>query len=162
MASNIPQDGRMTSFQSLPLALTGGELMWIVSPGNAANGVLYNVTTATLGAFFSAFPFLNTELITAGATIGSPYNVQKTDTRILFKKTIGSASYAVCPLAASMQFGQSVFFKDLKGDAHTNNITISFTSGELCDGLSDLVIKNAYGFIAITPVPGGGAWYQSL
>jgi hypothetical protein len=157
----IPLDGRITSQNILSGPLTGGEVQEIVSPGNAAQGNTYQVSTATLAAFYSSFPFLNTELITAGATSISPYLVQATDTRILFKKTISSASYAVCPLASAMEYGQSVFFKDLRGDAATHNITVSFTGGELCDGLSQMLITGPYGWISITPAPGGGSWYQS-
>lgn len=133
--------------------------MEIVSPGNAALGVTYQVTTAILAAFMSSFPFLNTEFITAGATLVTPYNVLTTDTRILFNKIIGSPSYSVLPLASTMTYGGGVLFKDLKGDASTNNITISFTSGELCDGLSQIIINNDYGWVTVNPVPGGGSWY---
>lgn len=156
-----PTDGRLTSQNILGGTLSGGEVMYIVSPGNAALGNSYQITTDSLAAFFAAFPFLNTEVITAGASSGSPYQVETTDTRILFKKTIGSASYALLPTAASMAYGQSVFFKDAKGDANGNNITIQFSNGELCDGLSELTIINPYGWVAITPMPGGGSWYQN-
>lgn len=157
----VPTDGRITSQNILSGPLTGGEVQEIVSPGNAALGNTYQITTAVLAAFYAGFPFLNTEVILAGATSGSPYVVETTDTRILFKKTIGAASYAACPLAASMIYGQSVFFKDLKGDAGTNAITVTFTGGELCDGQSQLQITNPYGWFAITPTPGGGSWYVS-
>ena len=157
----VPQDGRLTSFTPLNLPLTGGELIYSVSPGNAALGNSYNVTTEVLAAFFAAFPFLNTEEILAGATLASPYAVQTTDTRVLFKKTLASASYAVLPLAASMAYPYGVLFKDLKGDAATNPITISFSGGELCDGLSIIEIFDAYGWVTINPVPGGGAWFLS-
>jgi len=159
--SSIPTDGRMTSFSSVPATLAGDELVWLVQPGNANAGVLYNATLATLAAFFSAYPALNTEVITAGATSGSPYAVETTDTRILFNKTIASASYAVVPLAASVTYKQPITFKDLKGDASTNNITITFTGGELCDGLSMVQITNAYGWITLNPIPTGGGWYMT-
>jgi hypothetical protein len=162
MALFIPLDGRIPSQNPLPAPITDGSaVMEIVSPGNNDTGNTYKASLNTLAAFFAAFPFLNSELITAGATSGSPYPVQPNDTRILFKKTLGSASFAVCPLAASMVYGQTVFFKDIKGDARTNNITVTFTGGELCDGQSQMKITNNYGWFAITPVPGGGAWYQS-
>lgn len=157
--ANVPTDGRMTSFNPLPIPLGGGELLWIVSPGNAAQGNLYNVTTGVLAPFFAAYPALNTELLTAGATLVSPYPVATTDTRILFDKTLGSASYAVLPLSSSMAYPLGVLFKDIKGDAATNNITISFSGGQLCDGLSTVVINNAYGWVTINPIPGGSGWY---
>lgn len=155
----IPQDGRMTSFTTLTGSLTGTELQWIVSPGNVIQGILYNVTLETLGAFFSAFPVLNTEIVTAGAT----YNVLPTDTRVLVNKTLASATTIVFPAALSMQYPNGILVKDLKGDAGTNPITINFTGGELCDGLGSgqIIISNPYGWVTINPVPGASAWYMS-
>ena len=156
-----PQDGRITSQNVLAGPLTGGEVQEIVSPGNAAQGNTYQVTTAVLAAFYSAFSALNSVTLTTGATLASPYAVLTTATCVLFNKTVGSASYAQLPLAATMLYGQPVLFKDLKGDTVANPITISFTGGELCDGQATIVINTAYGHVALTPVPGGGAWYQS-
>lgn len=155
--ATAPQDGRMTSFSSVPATLAGTELMWIVQPGNPSLGVLYNATLDTLAQFFAAFPQLNTAIVTSGAT----YNVLTTNTIVLFDKTLGSASACILPSAASMTYKQSVLIKDLKGDAATNPITITFTGGELCDGLNTLTINNPYGWFRITPVPTGGAWYMS-
>jgi hypothetical protein len=162
----VPLDGRICSQNVLSAPLYGGEAMEIVSSQSSAaatnaNGNSFQVTLDVLAAFFAAFPALNTELITAGATLVSPYDVQTTDTRILFNKTLGSASYAVCPPAASMLYGQPVLFKDINGDAATNIITVTFSGGELCDGEAELQITTVYGWFEITPKPGGGAWYQS-
>jgi hypothetical protein len=161
MASFVPVDGRLTSFMMLPVALAGGEVMYIVSPGNAAQGNSYQVTTATLAAFFAAFPFLNREDITAGATLATPYMVLPTDTQILLNKTIGSASYVTFPLASTMTYPFGVLVKDLKGDAATNNITIQFTGGQLCDGQSTVVMQNNYDWVTINPSPGGGSWFMT-
>lgn len=158
--ANVPVDGRLTSLNPLSLPLTGGEVLYIVSPGNAAFGNSYQVTVATLAAFMAAFPALNAEYITSGATSISPYAVLTTDTAILFRKTIPSASFAVMPSAVSMKFPGPVLFKDLKGDAASNKVTVSFTGGELCDGLGSVVIDSDYGWVRIAPVEGGGAWYQ--
>ncbi len=157
MSSATPTDGQITSLSVLN-SLLGNEVQEIVSPGNAANGNSYQVSVVTLAAWFSAFPFLNTETITAGATLASPYDVETTDTRILFNKTIGSASYALLPLSSSMVYPFPILFKDLKGDAATNNITLSFSGGQLCDGLSSIVLSNAYDWAYIAP--GSSGWYQ--
>ena len=156
----VPADGMITSLQVLPIPLNGGEVQEIVSPGNSAEGNSYQVTTATLAAFYAAFPFLNTEIITAGATFASPYLVETTDTNILFNKTIGSASYATLPSSGSMAYPFPVLFKDIKGDAYTNNITINFTGGQECDGQTSVVINGAYGWARIAPIPSGSGWYQ--
>src|SRR5512135_461447 len=127
----IPVDGRMTSFSPVATPLLGDELMWIVQPGNAAQGGLFNVAVNTIAGFASALPVLNTIIITSGATVGLPYAVATTNTRVLFNKTISSPSFATCPNANTVTYGHSIFFKDLKGDADTNPITITFTGGEL-------------------------------
>lgn len=160
-ATFIPVDGRLTSLQVLDLTLTGDEVMEIVSPGNAEEGNNFQVTTLALSGFFSSYPYSFRTVITAGATLASPYAILTTATAILFNKTIASASYAVAPVASTMVYPFPVLIKDLKGDADANPIRITFTSGELCDGLTELTIANPYGWLTINPVPGGGAWYQS-
>ena len=160
VALPVPPDGRFTSQNVLTLPLGGGEVMLIVSPGNAAQGNTYQTTTAYLAAFFSAFPSLNSEIIKAGATSISPYAVAATDTRILFNKTIGAASYAVVPLSESMAYSQPVFFKDLKGDADVNPITVTFSGGQLCETFSQRQITIPYGWFTIFPIPGGSGWYM--
>jgi hypothetical protein len=160
MSLFIPLDGRIPSQNPFPSPITGGGVLEYVWPGNNTAGNTYYVTDEQLAAFASAYPNLNTEIITAGATVISPYLVQTTDTRILFNKTLSSPSYAMFPLAASMQYEQPVLIKDYNGDAASNNITISFTNGELCDGLSQVIINDAYGWVTINPYPsGGGGWY---
>lgn len=158
-ATEIPLDGRLTSLTPLNIALAGDEVMEIVSPGNAALGNNYKVTTAVLAAYFRSFSSLSTTVITSGATLVSPYGILITDTRILFNKTVPSASYAVAPLAVSMSAG--VFIKDFAGNADVYPIQVSFTGGELCDGQSTVTISNPYGWATINPTPGGGSWYAS-
>lgn len=156
----IPLDGRVTSLTSLT-EIFGNETLSIVAPNSAALGNSYQVTTAVMALYFAAFPSLNTTIIIAGATLLSPYAIADTVSRLLFNKTIGSASYAVAPLAADLLFQGPMLIKDLKGDANTNNITITFTGGELCDGQSTLIIDNNYGWVTINPIPDGGGYYQS-
>jgi len=159
MAGNPPPDGRLPSQPLLTSTLGGLELMYIVSPGNNTLGVSYSITLDSLGAFFGAFPVLNTEILTSGST----YNVLPTDTRILVNKTLGSPTSIIFPPALSMQYPYGILIKDLKGDAATNPITINFTGGELCDGLTSgqISIQNPYGWVTIAPVPGASAWYMS-
>lgn len=157
----IPLDGRITSLQTLAIPLTGDSVMEVVAPGDAATGNNYKVTLDELAAYVSILPFLNTTEIISGATLVSPYFILPTDTRILFNKTVASASYAVAPLAASMAAPFPLFIKDFKGNADTYPIQISFSGGELCDGLSTITISNPYGWVTITPSPSGGSWYMS-
>jgi len=157
MAGNPPQDGRLPSLNNIPSTLVGSELMYIVSPGNNTLGASYNITTAQLAAFMAAFPALNTTEITSGAS----YNALTTDTTILVLKTIGSATSIVVPTAGSMQYPFGIFIKDAKGDAGTNPITVTFSGGQNCDGLTSMSISNAYGWLKIVPLPGGTGWYES-
>ena len=154
----IPQDGRITSLSTLSGKLVGSEFFYVVSPGTASAGVSYNITTNTIAAFCAAFPTLNSSLVTSGAT----YNALTTDTAILVDKTIGSATSVVMPAAGTMLYGQRVLIKDVKGDAATNPITITFSGGQLCDGEATIIINNAFGWIYITPLlPAGTSWYMS-
>lgn len=68
----VPIDGRITSQNILNLPLTGGEVMEIVSPGTAAAGNTYQVSTAVLRAFMSAWS-------NATTAVTSTYLVQSTD-----------------------------------------------------------------------------------
>lgn len=157
MAGNPPPDGRLPSQPNLATTLVGSEMLYIVSPGNNALGVSYNITTAQLAAFMAAFPTLNTTEITSGAS----YNALTTDTTILVLKTIGSATSIVVPAAVSMQYPFGIFIKDAKGDAASNPITVTFSGGQNCDGLTTMTINNAYGWLKIVPLPGGTGWYES-
>lgn len=77
------------------------------------------------------------------------------DTFIVINKTVGEASpVTVC---ASADFlGDDLTIKDGKGDAATNNITLSFDGAETCDGMSTVVISTNYGMVRIKPNPDGG------
>jgi hypothetical protein len=161
--TNLPADGRLTSQTVLTTPLTGNEVMYIVSPGNAQLGQSYQVTTLFLATYFAALPTVNTTILTSG----SVYNALTTDTKILVNKTIGSPTSIILPLAASMFYPFGVFIKDLKGDSGTNPITITFSGGQLCDNENSFTINNPYGFLTLNPIPGAvgttgtNAWYQS-
>jgi hypothetical protein len=159
MALFIPKDGQLTSQNILSGALTGGEVMYIVSPGNALTGNSFQITTATLAGFFGNFVPINATLITSGST----YLIKPTDTRILVEKTIGGPITITVPSATTMTNPGDILIKDVKGDAGTNGISLNFTTS--CDGLTGLqtnIINNPYGWLTITPVPGGSTnWYMS-
>lgn len=149
-----PIDGEITSLAVLPNALNGSEVQEIVSPGNANQGNSYQVTTATLAAFYSAYRSLNRTVIESGATVGAPYAAETTDTEIFVQKLIASATFILMPAAATMAYAVPVLVKDWKGDANINPITISFSGGEVCDGQNTVVIQNAYGWVWLVPGPG--------
>lgn len=154
-ADGIFNGGQMTDLPLYPgTAFNGAELFELVSPGNAALGVNYAITTQTFLQLIISLNYMNT-IITSGATTGAPYQVLTTDTRVLFDKSIGAASGAQLGLS-SLQL-QPVLIKDIKGDADTNPITITFSSAQTCDGLTTVVISTPYGGYWFNPLPAG--WY---
>lgn len=156
----VPVDGRITSLSSLT-TIDGSEAMYIVSPGNAAEGNSFQVMPSVIAAYIMALIWADPVVITDGATGSSPYEVQPEDTVILVNKTASEATSILFPEASTMNTLSPVFIKDAKGDAATYNITLSFSSGELCDGATNLFIQVAYGWVTVVPYPGGGSWYQS-
>jgi hypothetical protein len=95
---------------------------------------------------------------------GSSFTVPVGAQRVLVNKITGSATVIQLPIAASMLstvFLTGVLIADIKGDAATHNITITFTDGELCGGSASIVISTKYGRVALAPIPGGGGWYRS-
>lgn len=150
------QGGQMTDLPAYPGALDLTALMEIVSPGNAALGVNYGITFAQIIALITAQVVGVPTFVISGAT----YNSVGSDTRILVNKTIGSATSVV--LALSTAYAQPVLVKDLKGDADTNPITVTFSGGQTLDGLApaQVVISNPYGYFWFNPLAAGG-WYDA-
>lgn len=154
----VPLDGRITS-QNVLTSPDGTTAFMCVYPGNETEGNSYQITLATIATYVLANSFTR-EVITTGATIGDPYVVDVLNDAVLVNKAVGAATYITCPLAATFTSEQQILFKDTKGDADTNPITITFTGGELCDGLSSVTISNPYGWVRLAAFPGGGKWYM--
>lgn len=156
-ATQIPVDGRLTSLQLLNIPLAGDEVMYIVSPGNEALGNSFQVTTAVLGAYFASFPYSNTVEIPSGV----PYTLEITDTRVLVTLDVAAPTSITAPPADTMFSTLPVLIKDVTGDASINPITITFSDGELCDGLSSIEISNPYGWTTLNVLPDRSGWYQT-
>jgi hypothetical protein len=92
------------------------------------------------------------EVTAAGAV-----TIDVVDRIVGINKTVGAATAVTAPLAAD-RAELPLTIKDIKGDADTNNITITFTGGELCDGLSSILISNPYGWVTL--YPRAGAYYM--
>lgn len=147
----IPLDGRLTSQNILTGPLTGGEVMPIVSPGNATQGNSYQVTTLILAQFISTFIALTPTTITSGST----YNSVATDTRILVN--LGVAGALGITMLPSSNYLQPILIKDIAGNVSSGSITtISFSSGQTADGLSTIQLQNAYAGIWLNPLASGG------
>jgi hypothetical protein len=100
---------------------------------------------------------LNTRLSPRIMTTAGVIAVDNNDSYIAVNKTVAAATSVVFPLAANKN-GDCVI-KDAKGDSDIRNITISFTGGELCDGLSTVVIMTPFDEFRFIPRPGGGGYY---
>lgn len=85
-------------------------------------------------------------------TSGSSYTILSTDYAVVVTKTSGSATGLSLPAGS---LGKSFVIKDGKGDAGTNNITISPASGTI-DGQSTFVIRSNYD--SVTLVYNGTEW----
>lgn len=144
--------GQMTDLPAFPGFFTGTELMEIVSPGNV-NGINYAVTMQVLANYLIGLQATPT-FVTSGAV----YNSVAADARILVNKTIGSATSVV--LAQSQVYLGPVLVKGLKGDEATNPITVTFSSGQLMDTLTQVVINNPFGYFWFNPLASGG-WYDA-
>lgn len=151
----IFQGGQMTDLPAFTgTAFDGTELFEIVSPGNAAQGVNYRITTAQMAALLPFFIYRAPTFITDTYA----YNSVSTDTRILVNQDVPGATSVVLDLAATYRI--PVLVKDLKGDADTNPITVTFSGGETMDSLTQVVINNPFGYFWFNPLEAGN-WYDA-
>lgn len=88
-------------------------------------------------------------------TAAGDITVSATDHYVIVNKTVGAATNANLPAAASYGGGK-VTIKDGKGDADSNNISIVPNGTETIDGSNTaLVISSAFGFYSLIAVTGG-------
>lgn len=146
----IPIDGRLPSQNTLSGPLTGGEVMYIVSPGNNAQGQSYQITTNVLALFFASFPTLAPTFIKSG----SVYASVPTDTRILVDLTVpGVLGITMLP---SAQYIQPILIKDIAGNlTNVDTATITFSGGQTADGQASIILSNAYAGIWLNPLANG-------
>lgn len=141
------QGGQMTDLPSYPGTGDLTALMEIVSPGNVEEGVNYAISLAELALIIGGGGNSPTFV-----TSGSTYDSVATDTRILVDKTVGSPT--TINLLGGALYSQRVLVKDLKGDAATNPITVTFPG--TFDGVaSPLTINTNYGWIWFNPLAAG-------
>lgn len=97
------------------------------------------VTTAAAGSDIRPLLYASSvRVVTAAGAI----TAVNTDTYICINKTVGAASAVA--LFASPTTGYVLNVLDCKGDANTNNITITPNAGTI-DGSATFVISTAYG-----------------
>ncbi len=83
------------------------------------------------------------------------YTVLPTDRRLWVTANPCTVTF---PLASTITY--DVLIKDGAGGALTNNVSIAFSGGETCDGLSTVPINSNYGWTIIGPRYGGGGYAQ--
>lgn len=147
----IPLDGRLTSQNVLTGTLDGTAVIPIVSPGNVTSGNSYQVTLNTLSTFFASSATLSPTIITSGPTYASV----ATDFRILVDLTVsGVLTITMLP---SSNYTRPILIKDIKGNVDAiNTVTTNFSGGQLADGLSTIVLSNAYAGFVLNPLVAGG------
>lgn len=126
------------------------------SPTPTPLGRLYADITSTAnaipkfwnGTFWSFFRMTNssgaTDRVTRVLTAGSTDAMTAGDEVLVVKKTVGGATAVTLP--ASPATGRIVTIVDGKGDANTNNITVSPASGTI-NGAATKVINSSYGVL---------------
>jgi hypothetical protein len=160
MPTALPQQqvfngGQMTDLPEYDQDFDPTALMEIVSPGNVEEGVNYAITLALLSAFMMR-QLLEPTIITDGADVGTPYDVDATDTRVLVNKTIGAATFIDLDDPTLRNY-LPVLIMDIKGDADVNNITVTFT-GTVNGLASPIVIDAPFGGWTFNPLDSGN-WY---
>lgn len=86
---------------------------------------------------------------------GATYTVTPDDRRLWVEVNPCTITF---PLASTLTF--DVIVKDGAGGAGTSSISTAFTSGETCDGLSNVPINSNYGWVIIGPKPVGSGYTQ--
>ena len=94
------------------------------------------------------------EIVTAATTSGSPHSI--TLTKTISNPTSAAAVYLRLPAASAAVAYQDYVVKDGKGDAATNNITITSAGGTI-DGSTSYVISTNYGTVHF--ITDGTEWF---
>jgi hypothetical protein len=159
------EGGQMTDLPSFtPLSFEGSELFEIVSgnplPTTSNNAVNYSITSALLAALVLKF-VATPVIITQGqyTNPASPYLVPASVGRIYVNKGTPEPTYI--KLAAVAGYTLEPLISDIAGtvDAAGNGIFVTFSSGQLADGLSTVPITTGYAGYFFRPVIALNSWH---
>lgn len=152
--------GAITSKQVALSEITGAGTAAAANLGTAGATVPQNNTANTFSA-----PIAFTNVVTYSGTLivplrpitaaGSVTVSATTDYFLCINKTVGAATTVNLP--ASPATGQTYLIKDCKGDAATNNITITPNSGTI-DGAATYVISANRGSAGVTYAGASAGW----
>ncbi len=162
MAVPVPQipvfvGGQMTDLPTFPGAqLVGNELFEIVSPPNVDQALNYSVSSGLLALMIVGISNPGI-FVLDGGTAPAPFIPLNTISRYLFKTTLALPSFVQFDLAST--YPGPILIKDQKGDADVRPITVTFSGGQLVDGLATVTISTPYGGYWFTPLPDNSGFY---
>lgn len=122
-----------------------------------ANGGTAGTTAAEARTNLGVSATRSVRQVTSGATVTVDVD---TDDIIFINKSTGSATGVTLPASAGRDAARPIKIVDGKGDAATNNITITPDGVEtIAVLLSTYVINFAAGSVELWPNPNGDGWY---
>lgn len=155
----------------IPQSREVGRGVWNAGAGTLTRTEVWSTDGAGAKLFLTGYAEvyitpLQDDFITLG---GGTYQIKTTsggitvavrDSLILVNKTVGEATPITLP-AASTKVGP-VWVKDLKGDAETNNITVSVASSGTIDSAASYVMNRNKSARRFDPMPDGTNGYFIL
>lgn len=149
--------GQMTDLPVFPgTQLVGNELMELVSPPNVDQALNYSITTGVLASLIIPLGS-RAVFVLNGGTAPAPFVPGASFARYLFKNTVPAASFV--QFAPALNYAQPILIKDQLGDADVHPITVTFSGGQLVDGLATVTISTPYGGYWISPLPDFTGFY---
>lgn len=96
------------------------------------------------------------ETISPTPVVGTPYNVQNTDTLLWVDTSIGAVTINLPD--ATTRAGRPLQIKDRAGQAAANPISLVAIAAATIDGLDPYLIDVNYGGVTLYPVAATGDW----
>ena len=125
-------------------------ILLVITGGNYAFSLDMNALLAILDQLFQPFAATVEQHITSAG----PVAINNDTSIVRVDQTVGAAMALTLPLAASKTC--PVLIADWKGDAGTNNITITPNGSEKIQGQSSWTIAGDTGSIFLRPISGVG------
>lgn len=138
-------DGATTKWDQISVANATSVPLTVDNLTGNQNIVNFNANGTPVVSIFSAgglsisaglYPTVRV-VVAAGSVTAA-----QSDIIVVVNKTVGAATTVTLPTAVT---AQTIFIKDGKGDANSNNITVATTGGKNIDGSATYTISTAYG-----------------
>ncbi len=141
-AGGITSTNTLTVQRSGSDTISGGTNVALKSAFSGACFLSDGASKYTASTWALSSTIVTVRVVTAAGAV----TVTTADTLVVVNKTVGAAT--VVNLPASPVTGQTYTIKDGKGDAATNNITVTPAVGNI-DGAATFVISSNFGAIAV-------------